>query len=276
MDGRRLAMVVADGPDEDIWAYDLQKQTSSRLTHDGGGKNNPVWVGNHDGYVLFGTPSGISWVHADAASKHPEALTTSQQRQSPFSFTPKRNRLAFMQGTPGLESDLWTVAVREEGGALRGDQAEPFLKSPFNERAPAFSPDGRWLAYQSNESGRDQVYVEAFPKSRGKQMISIDGGQVPLWSRAKRELFFRTENGDRIMVSEYTAKDGAFVAESPHVWCQRTLANPRTGRNFDIAPDGKHIVAIFPAEAQEPTPRNHIVYVENFFDELRRRVPVVK
>jgi len=275
-DGRRLAMVVSDGTDQDIWVYDWEKQTNSRLTFDGGGKNNPLWTGDGQ-YILFGALSGISWVRSDGGSKEPESLTKSPYLHIPFSLTQDGNRLAFMQGSPGLEFDIWTVPVRSRSATLQAGTPEPFFKTEFNERAPAFSPDGRWLAYQSNQSGRDQVYVRPFPGPGGSQMISTNGGQIPLWSPNGHELFFRTENGDRIMVAGYRLQNSSFVAESPRVWCERRLANPRTGRNFYLAPDGKRIIALIPVEApDEQTSRNHVIFLENFFDELRRRVPAGK
>jgi serine/threonine-protein kinase len=145
-----------------------------------------------------------------------------------------------------------------------------------DERHPAFSPDGRWLAYSSNESGTFQVYVKAFPDKGGRLQVSNNGGLYPHWSRNGRELFFRTED-NRIMVVTYTTKGDSFAGGKPQPWSNKQLANVGITRNYDLAPDGKHIAALMPAEAPEDKKAtNHVTLLLNFFDELRRRVPVNK
>ena len=115
-----------------------------------------------------------------------------------------------------------------------------------------FSPDGRWLAYTSNESGSYQVYVRAFPERGGKWQISNGGGSYPVWSHNGRELFFRSGD-NRTMVAGYTAKGDSFVADQPKVWSEKQLAvfgitgNP----TCDVAPDGKRIAALMPVETPE-------------------------
>jgi len=142
----------------------------------------------------------------------------------------------------------------------------------FNEVDPSFSPDGRWLAYASNESGAFQVYVRAFPDRGGKWQISNSGGVYPVWSRNGREIFFETLD-NRIMVSAYTMKGDSFAADKPRMWSeQRVVGVPGAVRNFDLAPDGKRIAALMPAEAPEDQKaQNHLIFLQNFFDEVRRR-----
>ena len=132
-----------------------------------------------------------------------------------------------------------------------------FLQTPANELYPAFSPDGRWIAYRSNESGTDEVYVRAFPDKGGKWLISNSGGVMAVWSRNGRELFYRTAD-QHIMVVAYTAKGDVFVADKPRLWTEKRLADvPLIGRNLDIVPDGPRFVALMPVEAadKERTPR---------------------
>jgi serine/threonine-protein kinase len=138
---------------------------------------------------------------------------------------------------------------------------------------PVFSPDGRWLAYVSNESGAFQVYVRAFPDTGGRWQISNAGGLHPMFSHDSRELFFRTID-NRIMVAAYTIKADSFVADKPRVWSETRLADLGLFKNFDLAPDGKRIVALMPTEGHEAQQsQNHVIFLENFFDELRRRAP---
>ena len=178
-----------------------------------------------------------------------------------------------MKLNAGTGFDLWTVPLESDGAGLRAGKPEPFLQTPFDERHPSFSPDGRWLAYASNESGTFQVYVRAFPDKGGKWQISNSGGVYPVWSRNGRELFFRTED-NRIMVATYTVKGDSFVADKPRVWSEKALANVGVIPNYDLAPDGKRIAALMPAERRKRRAQNHVTFLLNFFDELRRRTAV--
>ena len=156
----------------------------------------------------------MSVTRSDGAGK-PQPLTQSKNIQVPWSFTPDGKRLAFHteQGT-GTFRDLWTVPLESDGAGLRAGKPEVFLQTPADERYPSFSPDGRWLAYASNESGTFQVYVRAFPDKGGKWQISNSGGTYPMWSRNGHELFFETLD-NHIMVAAYAVKGDSFVADKP-------------------------------------------------------------
>ena len=127
------------------------------------------------------------------------------------------------------------------------------------------------MAYSSDESGSYQVYVRAFPDKSGKWQISNNGGVYPVWSRNGHELFFRTED-NQIMLASYTVKGDSFVADKPRAWSEKKIANIGLLANYDLAPDGKRIVALMPAErSEEQKAQNHVIFLENFFDEVRRR-----
>jgi hypothetical protein len=133
-------------------------------------------------------------------------------------------------------------------------------------------------AYTSNESGKYEVYVRAFPDKGGKWQISNAGGAYPVWSSNGRELFFRTDD-NRIMVAPYVAKADSFVTDSPRLWSEKRLANlGAVGySNYDLAPDGKRIVALMPVETPEAQQtQSHVIFLENFSDELQRKVPTSK
>ena len=134
-----------------------------------------------------------------------------------------------------------------------------------------FSPDGRWLAYQSNESGTYEVYVQGFPDGHGKRQISLGGGTLPAWSRNGRDLFFKFNRV--IMVASYQARGDSFVVEKPRVWFGKPIPTFGPTMSYDPAPDGKRIVALMPADTPEE-PHNRVIFLLNFFDELRRRVPL--
>jgi len=147
------------------------------------------------------------------------------------------------------------------------------MTDQFAETAPKFSPDGRWLAYESNETGRTEIYVRAFPAAAqgGKWPISNSGGALPVWSPNGRELLY--QSGDQIMSVEYTTTGNVFSAGKPRVW----LMSMGGAQGFDIAPDGKRLIAFMPtATGTAPKTEHTVVFVQNFFDELRRRVPISK
>jgi eukaryotic-like serine/threonine-protein kinase len=158
---------------------------------------------------------------------------------------------------------------------LKAGTPEPFLKSGSRDRYPSFSPDGRWLAYSSSESGTFEVYVRAFPPppsgQGGRWQISNTGGTQPRWSHSGHELVY--QSGDQLMAASYTVNGDTFVAEKPRVW----IAKLGGVGLWDLAPDGKRVAVVTPAgSAEEATQEHHVVFFQNFFDELRRRVPLDK
>ena len=276
-DGQRLALEVADGSGTAIWVYDWKRDTMTRLTFGSTTSIYPIW--SPDGrYILYQGPGGIWWTRSDGAGK-PQQLTQSKNIQFPWSLTPDGKRLAFMEVNPETGYDLWTVPLERDGAGLRAGKPEPYLQTPADERHPSFSPDGRWMVYVSNESGTRQVYVRAFPDKGGKWQISISSGLYPIWSRNGHDLFFRTDD-NQIMVASYTVKGDSFVADKPRVWSEkqiRVIAGVTGAKSVDLAPDGKRIVALMPAEtAEAQKAQNHVIFLENFFDELRRKVPIGK
>jgi serine/threonine-protein kinase len=268
--GKRVALTVTEGGSRDIWVYDPQRDAMTRLTFDGADHSGPTW--SPDGQsVVFSSPLGIFQTRADGAGQ-PQALTQSKVTQ-PASFTPDGKRLAYEDWGTG-SSRIWTMPLEEQEGQLKAGKPEQFFKSGFGEVAQAFSPDGRWLAYFSNESGKPEVYVRPFPPPisghGGKWLISNSGGMEARWSRTARELIYRS--GDQFMAVSYTVKDDTFVPEKPRVWIDKL-----GGMEWDLAPDGKRVLVLTPVESAEaPKPEHEVVFLINFFDELRRRVPAAK
>ena len=149
-----------------------------------------------------------------------------------------------------------------------GGEPTPFLNSPFNEVAPVLSPDGRFMAYFSDESGRDEVYVRTFPDGEGKRIISRAGGREPMWSGDGRELFYR--NGNNMMAVAVDA-DPAFSAETPRALFEdRYVVDPNGNPNHDISGHGERFLMV--REGDE-TPENQFNVVLNWFEELIRLVP---
>lgn len=271
-DGDRLA-VANDDAKSGVWIYDIRRDTLSPLTGERNG-THPVWT--PDGrYIVYQAPNGISFARSDGGSR-PQPLTESKEFQYPASFTPDGKTLAFYQSGPeGFE--LWTVPVEREGDTPKAGKPELFQRTNFGNRGASFSADGRWLAYSSNESGSSQVYVRAFPGTGGHWQISNNGGTAPIFSRNSKELFFFDIPDDRIMVANYSAKGDSFVGEKPRVWSSHSVAltlSGAVGAQYDIAPNGKRIAVATYAGSSTQQDTGHVIFLENFVDELQRKVPL--
>jgi serine/threonine-protein kinase len=279
-DGRRFAVDVSDGKQTDIWAYEWEGDRFTRLTLGPGDAQRPVWTPDGTRIVFASTRDGqnmnLYWQRADGTGR-PQRLTESRNNQGAWSFHPNGRLLAFHELMPNNLDDILILSI--EGDEVTGwkpGKPTVFLGSPFAERAPMFSPDGRWIAYQSTESGLDEVYVQPYPPTGGggRWLISSGGGTMPTWSRTKRELFYATPD-EQIMVVSYKVEGSAFHADKPRLWADgRFLGRFRTGptRSFDLHPDGARF-ALAPA-SEASAKQDRIIFVSNFFDELRRRVPV--
>lgn len=266
-DGRRVAYVVSQGAGQNLWIYDFERGIKTRLTEGWG--VYPVW--SRDGrFVVYQGLGGMFWTRADGSGK-PQALTKRKALQTPFSFSPD-GTLAYSEQIPGTGAEIRTIAVRSDAGRLRAGDARMFLKTSIVLTYAAFSPDGRWLAFADTEGGQYEIYVRAFPDNGTQAQISNAGGVLPVWSRNGHELFYRTED-QRIMVANYTVKGESFVADKPRVWFAKQLANTGLSINFDLAPDGKRVLVVMPAESPEPREtQSHVTLMINFFDEVRHRV----
>jgi serine/threonine-protein kinase len=268
-DGQRLAMDVTEGSGTDIWIYELQRDTMTRLTFNGA--NQAIW--SPDGrYLVFQDKDGLSWTRSDGAGK-PQSLVQSKGGPFTASFAPDGKRLGYIEAGAGGAYDIFTVSLENDASGLRPGKPEPYLQTPFDERSAMFSPDGRWIAYVSNESGSYQVFVRAFPDKGGKWQISNSSGFLPIWSRNGHELFFHTED-NQIMVASYREQGDSFIADKPRAWSDKTIANVGVlTPNYDLAPDGKSVAALMPAQtAEAQNAQSHVIFLENFFDEVRRRV----
>jgi serine/threonine-protein kinase len=272
-DGGRIALMATEGGRTDIWVYDVYRDAMTRLTFGGGFFQAPVWSPDGRYIVYDALPKGISQLRADGASQ-PQPLIETNFRQIPWSFTPDGKRLAYEDESEG-RGQIWTVPLEEQVGQLKAGKPQQFLKSSFNDRWPSFSPDGRWLAYGSDESGKYEVYVRAvLPSSRagGKWQVSNNGGSSPKWSRNGHELLYRS--GIQVMSVSYTVNGDTFVAGKPRVWIEK-LGTVVSG--WDLAPDGKRVLVLSQAEsAEQPKPEHEVVFLANFFDDLRRRAPMGK
>ena len=276
-DGKRLAFSSGD----DIWVKDLDRDTPSRLSFLPGLNRWPVWT--PDGrYIVFQSANpaapGLYSVRSDGSGEA-QRLTDGKLQEIPYSFSPDGKRLAFQQTGNGGSQDIFTAPVEGDPAHPRLGKAELFIGTPFGEGSPAFSADGRWLAYASNESGTMEVYVRPFPGPGGRWQISTGGGVFPVWSRGApvtgRELLFETLD-QRVMAVGYSVEGETFAAGKPRVWTEARLRNFGIYSNYDLAPDGKRLAALLADDASGEKGPTHLTFLLNFFDELRRRAPAGK
>jgi serine/threonine-protein kinase len=276
-DGRRLALDIPDASSRDVWIYDWQRDNTTRLTFNTGGVSpNPIWT--PDGrFIVFEGKGGIFWIRSDGGGK-PISLIESKNRQVAWSFTTDGKHLAWLESASTSGWELWTVSVEQDGAGLHAGKPEVFLRNSFDNRYPAFSPDGHWMAYTSNEGGTYEIYVRAFPDKGGRWQVSSAGGSYPLWSPNGHELFFRTGD-NQIMVANYTTNGDSFMPDKPKLWSDKRLLNFGLigTASYDVAPDGNRIAALLPvATSESQQAQNHVVFLMNFFDELRRKAPTGK
>jgi serine/threonine-protein kinase len=291
-DGTLLALVVTESSQKHLWIYDWARERLYRLTFLNGNAENPVWTADskHLAFSADGQAPGpgIYWIRADGAGEAQRLLEGSNL--IPRSFSPDGYRLAYDSFSTGIVGDTsWAVPLEtRDPEKPKAGKPEKFLAS--SGARPAFSPDGRWIAYMNSESGTPEIYVRPFPSPDGRWLISSgasggeagftgagsgDGGFTAYWSRNGRELFYTNLEG-KIMVVSYSAKGGTFSAGQPRLWSPRRAWSSSFGRpsNLDLVPDGKRFAVILPTgQDAEPQPQTHVVFLLNFFDELRRRVP---
>jgi serine/threonine-protein kinase len=216
----------------------------------------------------------LYWQHADGTGEV-QRLTESEHSQLPGSWHPSGKYLAFYEANPQTGNDIMILPMEgDEVSGWKPGKPTVFLNTAADELEPMFSPDGRWLAYQSNESGRPEVFVRPFPGPGGKWQISTapGGGAYPTWSRTRSELFYITADA-RIMVAPYTVEGASFKADKPRPWSARAIQRRPRLRSFDLHPDGERLAASVVGEAEIEAPRDKVVFVFNFFDELRRIAP---
>jgi serine/threonine-protein kinase len=248
-DGKLLAVThTAEGRRDAmrIWVLDLARGAFSPVP--GEGFSSPVWTADGKRLVFRGTkPPGLFWAPADGTGE-PELLREAPGGVQLGSVTPDGALLAYTDRTAETSLDIWLLP-------LTGDhKPRPWLKTSASENHPEISPDGRWMAYTSNVSGHNEVYVQPFPGPEGSRyQVSLSGGQSPLWSRDGRELFFATETRPRRLMAVSVSTSFAFTASPPRELFARDLSMPGGSSSYEVSPDGRRLLVLEEMEAEDRT-----------------------
>jgi Tol biopolymer transport system component len=211
-DEKRLAVSRLDpqAGSADIWLIDLARNTPSRFTFDPANEGNSIWSPDGSRLVFFSNRDGVSnlYQRLSSGAGNDEVLLKSAEPKAPHDWSPDGKFILYTALSPKNAADLWLLP-------LFGDQKPtPFIQTEFNESQGRFSPDGRWVAYISNESGPFQVYVQSFPSSGGKWQVSTNGGAQPQWRRDGKELFYLAPDR-KLMAVETNGTGPMFVAGAP-------------------------------------------------------------
>lgn len=271
-DGRKLALAVEAGSGSDIFIHDFARESMSRLTFNQQGNIEPVWT--PDGkYIVYRSVRGgaLWWVRADGGGEPRRLQEAPGPEIQACSFSPDGTRLAYQVTNLSTGSDVFILPLDlSDPDRPKPGQPQPLMATAAGERYPAFSPDGRFMAYQSDDSGVYEVYVRRVDGPAATWQISAGGGRMARWSHGGRQIFYQAP-GNRIMVADYDLAGDSIVPRKPRLWSPTQLFDPGY-LNLDIAPDGKRFAVFLPPPARtEKEGAVHVTFLLNFFDELRRR-----
>jgi serine/threonine-protein kinase len=261
-DGGRVAVEI--GPQ--TWIFDFARGALTRLAFEGTVNDSPIWTPDGQRIAVRSDRAGtnrVFWMLADG-SGGAEQLTDGSIGQLPRSFSPDGQWLTYQETSPQTRRNVWFLRVADH-------TKQPFLVTRSTEGAAKFSPDGRRIAYVSDESGKPEVYVQPFPPGGGKWQVSTDGGTEPVWNRNGRELFYRS--GDRMMAVDVVTQPSFSSGRPRQLFEGKYVSSlfPLTGFAYDVSPDGQRFLMI---EETGATTAAQINVVLNWAEELTRRVPV--
>jgi serine/threonine-protein kinase len=267
-DGQRLSYTMLRDGNIDVWVYDLQRGVPTRITFEESYDADQIW--SPDGnYLIFSSDrEGEMKIYRKRAdgSGDVEHVSDCEGACFPSSITPDGKVLAVT--TASNNGDILFVPL--------GDgEPQPFLTTPFPEGAPSFSPDGRWLAYASGESGSPEIYVQSYPPGGGKWQVSAGTGVEPRWAKSGQELFFRTNEG--LMVAAVQTKGASFQADRARPLFTGSFLGGLAGMtipgysfpDYDVTSDARRFV-MFPGNAQQGFDVTSVNVVSGWFTELRR------
>ena len=272
-DGMRVAVSVG-GENGDIWIWDFERETTTRLTFDPAAESHPIWTPDGQ-WIVFrsnrdGRARNLYWKKADGTGEV-ERLTKGSNDHRPNSVSPDGKRIVFSDTSAPGGSDLHVLSLEGER------RSEPLVVAERLQEGGAISPNGRWLAYASNETGNPEIYVRPFPNvNDGRWMISSNGGHHPRWGPDGPELFYTEPTTNRLLAVK-VERDSTFRVTRPQPILPdldpvRIGVTAIRSRTYDVAPDGQRFLRLRLA-AQSDAAAPHLIVVINWVEELKRMVP---
>jgi serine/threonine-protein kinase len=270
-EGRRVAIRTND-QQRDIWVWDLGRTTLTRVTSDPGFDGFPVWTPDGRRVIFSSDRAGarnLFWQAADGTGAA-ERLSESPNQQDSTAVSPDGRRLIFNEQSPKTGADVMEIQ-------LDGTRpVRPLVQSSFVERNGVVSPDGRWLAYEANDSGRFEISVRPFPDvNSGRWPVSTTGGTRPLWSRSGQELFYVSPSGALMRVGVESGP--SWAATTPTLLIKEgyfTVPGDNYGRTYDVAAAGQRFLMIKEGQGSDLTdPPPSLIVVQHWVEELKRLVP---
>ena len=243
-DGKAATSVGVEGGNRDIWIHDLLRGLATRFTFDPGNDDDGVWSPDGKTIVFDSNRKGVFDLYVkavDGPAGSEQLLYADNLSKYPMSFSPDGKYLSyFSMGDPKTGADIWVLP--DPLGPPGTSKPFPFLQTERNEVFPMFSPDGKWIAYDADESGRREIYVAPFPGPGGRRRVSVSGGVLPRWKGDGTELFYRAPDGN-LMVAAIASKG----AQLDVVKVSRLLGGT-AGFFYDVSPDGQQLLALIRPE----------------------------
>lgn len=279
-DGKLLAVTVDNdrAAEARLLVYDWQNDRTLPLTEKGQASGGAVWTPDSR-YLIWATRAAngkrrFLWKRADGSGEV-HTLVESATYATPSAISPDGKFLALHAGDPKTQLDLLVAPLDlSKPDEMKLGEAEPLVRLPGLELGAVFSPDGKWVAYMSDESGQYEVYVQRFPGGGGHRKVSEGLGIYPKWSSNGRQLLYNTTNW--IMAVDYQENGDAFVAAKPRKWSANPIRQINTWDSWGLDPRGERAVVTPGQAATGNAGPPKVAYLLHFFDELRRKVPVGK
>jgi eukaryotic-like serine/threonine-protein kinase len=248
---------------QDLWLIDLLRQTESRFTFRPAIDDDPVWSPDGSKIYFDSNPDGIPNIHRKPASGvgSEELLSQSSVSSIPVDCSPDGHYLLFVNTDPRTYEDLWILPLTSE------QKPYPYLQSDASEISGMFSPDGRWIAYASNESGKNEVYVQAFPSKQGKWQVSIGGGAHPVWNKSGKEIFYLAPD-KKLMTVDVKSTGTSFEQGIPKPLFTTDVDSYVSINRFVVSKDGKQFLINTSVEGTNTKP---IMVILNWTAEVKKK-----
>jgi eukaryotic-like serine/threonine-protein kinase len=266
--GGKVALSRNAGGRSDLWVHDLAGGRGRSLP---GAEEFVSTLWRSDSELLLGGLQGMAVVDVTEGTP-PRRLTRTAKLQIPWSLSPDGAWLAYHEMDPATGFDLWTVPLSREGEGVVLGTPSPFLATPAYETFPTFSPDGRWIAYSSNESGRHEIYVRSFPDGTATVRVTEGGGRTPRWAPSGEILFLGADR--RVRAVPLETEGATLVPGAPRLLSPVPLGDTGVLPGYDVAADGEMVLGLTSPTAQDGTVSgNRVTFSVNLASEVERRLP---